>query len=296
VRRARAGLKDPKRPIGSFIFLGPTGVGKTELSKALAEALFGDEDAMVRIDMSEYMEKHSVSKLVGSPPGYVGFDEGGQLTDKVRSKPYSVILFDEIEKAHPDVFNIMLQILEDGRLTDSKGRTADFRNTVVIMTSNVGAMNIQKTSLGFGGSQLDMQRDYETMKERMMEELKRSFRPEFLNRIDEIIVFHSLEQEQTRRIADMMLDRVIKRLKEQDISMTVTDAAREYLAQAGFDPEYGARPLRRAIQRMVEDMLAEEILANRIHLGDEVLADMQEEKLTLKSLGKKADAETAAVK
>ena len=280
VRRARAGLKDPKRPIGSFIFLGPTGVGKTELCKALGEALFGDEDSVIRIDMSEYMEKHSVSKLVGSPPGYVGFDEGGQLTEKVRRKPYSVILLDEVEKAHPDVFNILLQIMEDGRLTDSKGRTVDFRNTVVIMTSNVGASAVQNpNALGFGNSRSSTQ-TYERMKERMMDDLKKTFRPEFINRVDEIIVFHSLDKDHTRQIVDLMLEKLAARLTEKEIHIEVTNAARDYLAQEGFDPHYGARPLRRAIQRMVEDSLSEEILSGSIKLGDSVVADISGDKLT----------------
>ncbi len=282
VRRARAGLKDPKRPIGSFIFLGPTGVGKTELSKALGEALFGDEDSMIRVDMSEYMEKHSVSKLVGSPPGYVGFDEGGQLTEKVRRKPYSVILLDEVEKAHPDVFNILLQIMEDGRLTDAKGRTVDFRNTVVIMTSNVGAAAAQNpVALGFGSVRNSTQ-DYDRMKVRMLDDLKKTFRPEFLNRIDEIIVFHALDQTHTRKIVDLMLAQVSARLSEKDIHIDVTDAARDYLAKEGFDPQFGARPLRRAIQRTVEDNLSEEILSGKIKLGDHVLVDMEGDKLALK--------------
>ena len=281
IRRARAGLKDPKRPIGSFIFLGPTGVGKTELSRALGEALFGDEDSVIRIDMSEYMEKHSVSKLVGSPPGYVGFDEGGQLTEKVRRKPYSVILLDEVEKAHPDVFNILLQILEDGRLTDSKGRTVDFRNTVVIMTSNVGASAAQNpTMLGFGNT--GGNQNYDRMKERMLDDLKKTFRPEFLNRVDEVIVFHPLDREHTRKIVDLMLENISARLSEKDIHIEVTDAARDYLAREGFDPHYGARPLRRAIQRMVEDNLSEEILSGNVKLGDHVVADVAEDKLTLR--------------
>jgi len=283
IRRARAGLKDPKRPIGSFIFLGPTGVGKTELSKALAEALFGDENAMVRIDMSEYMERHTVSRLVGSPPGYVGYEEGGQLTEKIRRKPYSVILLDEIEKAHPDVFNILLQILEDGRLTDSKGRTVDFRNTVVIMTSNVGAHTIRKQkTMGFASGGDEKERSYERMKENVMDELKRTFRPEFLNRIDEIIVFHALEEEHTRQIISLMLDNVAKRLEERNIYLTVSDAAKQHLAKEGFDPVYGARPLRRAIQRMVEDNLSEEILKGTVKIGDKVLADMENGKLVFK--------------
>ena len=281
IRRARAGLKDPKRPIGSFIFLGPTGVGKTELSRALGEALFGDEDSVIRIDMSEYMEKHSVSKLVGSPPGYVGFDEGGQLTEKVRRKPYSVILLDEVEKAHPDVFNILLQILEDGRLTDSKGRTVDFRNTAVIMTSNVGASAAQNpTTLGFGNT--GGNQNYDRMKERMLDDLKKTFRPEFLNRVDEVIVFHPLDREHTRKIVDLMLENISARLSEKDIHIEVTDAARDYLAREGFDPHYGARPLRRAIQRMVEDNLSEEILSGNVKLGDHVVADVAEDKLTLR--------------
>ncbi|MFZ5966834.1 MAG: ATP-dependent Clp protease ATP-binding subunit [Bacillota bacterium] len=275
IRRARVGLKDPKRPIGSFVFLGPTGVGKTELSKALAEALFGDEDAMIRIDMSEYMEKHTVSRLVGSPPGYVGFDEGGQLTEKVRRKPYSVILFDEIEKAHPDVFNILLQIMDDGRLTDAKGRTVDFKNTVVIMTSNVGAHTIKKQkTLGFAVGTEDNKKDeYEKMKENVMGELRRNFRPEFLNRIDEIIVFHSLEQEHINQIVDLMIHDLAKRLKQMNIRLEVSDKAKKVLGEKGFDQEYGARPLKRAITRIVEDELSEEMLRGKISRDDEVLVD-----------------------
>ncbi|MGO0058713.1 ATP-dependent Clp protease ATP-binding subunit [Brevibacillus fluminis] len=283
VRRARAGLKDPKRPIGSFIFLGPTGVGKTELARAVAETLFGDEDSMIRIDMSEYMEKHSTSRLVGAPPGYVGYDEGGQLTEKVRRKPYSVILLDEIEKAHPDVFNILLQVLDDGRLTDSKGRTVDFRNTVVIMTSNVGANMIKKnTSLGFTTG--DTEKKYQDMKDKVMDELKRSFRPEFLNRIDEVIVFHSLEQEHIEQIVSLMTDELRKRLKEQSIDFQLTNEAKKVLAKEGFDPAYGARPLRRAIQRNIEDRLSEELLKGTISKGDTVNIDAEEGKLTVKRL------------
>lgn len=283
VRRARAGLKDPKRPIGSFIFLGPTGVGKTELARAVAETLFGDEDSMIRIDMSEYMEKHSTSRLVGAPPGYVGYDEGGQLTEKVRRKPYSVILLDEIEKAHPDVFNILLQVLDDGRLTDSKGRTVDFRNTVVIMTSNVGANMIKKnTSLGFTIG--DTEKKYQDMKDKVMDELKRSFRPEFLNRIDEVIVFHSLEQEHIEQIVSLMTDELRKRLKEQSIDFQLTDEAKKVLAKEGFDPAYGARPLRRAIQRNIEDRLSEELLKGTISKGDTVNIDAEEGKLTVNRL------------
>ncbi|BAH41165.1 negative regulator of genetic competence [Brevibacillus brevis NBRC 100599] len=285
IRRARAGLKDPKRPIGSFIFLGPTGVGKTELARAVAETLFGDEDAMIRVDMSEYMEKHSTARLVGAPPGYVGFDEGGQLTEKVRRKPYSVILLDEIEKAHPDVFNILLQVLDDGRLTDSKGRTVDFRNTVVIMTSNVGASMIKKnTTLGFTTN--DSERKYQDMKDKVMDELKKSFRPEFLNRIDEVIVFHSLEQEHIEQIVTLMTDELRKRLKEQDIDFQLTEEAKKVLAKEGFDPAYGARPLRRAIQRHIEDNLSEELLKGTISKGDTVNIEAEEGKLVVKRLEK----------
>ncbi|GGJ01312.1 ATP-dependent Clp protease ATP-binding subunit ClpC [Alicyclobacillus cellulosilyticus] len=268
IRRARAGLKDPKRPIGSFIFLGPTGVGKTELARALAEAMFGDEDAMIRIDMSEFMERHSTARLVGAPPGYVGYEEGGQLTEKVRRKPYSVVLLDEIEKAHPEVFNILLQVLDDGRLTDGKGRTVDFRNTVIIMTSNVGAEMIRKGgALGF---KPDNRREYDDMKTKVMEELKRTFRPEFLNRIDEIIVFHPLSEEQIGKIVDLMVEDLRKRLKEQDIDFTLTDEAKQFLAKEGYDPQYGARPLKRAIQRHIEDRLSEALLTGEIQRGDRV--------------------------
>ncbi|KAF0816438.1 MULTISPECIES: ATP-dependent protease ATP-binding subunit ClpC [unclassified Cytobacillus] len=273
VRRARAGLKDPKRPIGSFVFLGPTGVGKTELARALAEAMFGDEDAMIRIDMSEYMEKHSTSRLVGSPPGYVGYEEGGQLTEKVRRKPYSVVLLDEIEKAHPDVFNILLQVLEDGRLTDSKGRTVDFRNTVLIMTSNVGAEALKRNKyVGFNIQ--DGEQDYKDMKGKVMEEMKKSFRPEFLNRIDEIIVFHALEKKHLQEIVSLMSDTLTKRLKEQDITLELTDAAKEKISVEGYDPEYGARPLRRAIQKHIEDRLSEELLRGTVLTGQNVVIDV----------------------
>ena len=285
IRRARVGLKDPKRPVGSFMFLGPTGVGKTELCRALAEVLFGDEDYMIRIDMSEYMERHAVSRLIGSPPGYVGYDEGGQLTEKVRRRPYSVILFDEIEKAHPDVFNILLQILEDGRLTDGKGRVVDFRNTVIVMTSNVGAHNIRKQkTLGFAPVQDTINSEYEKMKENIMEELKKTFRPEFINRVDEIIVFHALEDEHLRKIVPLMLENAIKRLAQKDIHLTISDAAKDFMVKEGFDPVYGARPLRRAIQRAVEDNLSEEILAGRIKVGDKVLIDVENDKLVFKKL------------
>ncbi|MDQ0157029.1 ATP-dependent protease ATP-binding subunit ClpC [Robertmurraya andreesenii] len=282
VRRARAGLKDPKRPIGSFIFLGPTGVGKTELARALAEAMFGDEDAMIRVDMSEYMEKHSTSRLVGSPPGYVGYEEGGQLTEKVRRKPYSVILLDEIEKAHPDVFNILLQVLEDGRLTDSKGRTVDFRNTVLIMTSNVGAESLKRNKyVGFNVQ--DGEQDYKDMKGKVMEELKKAFRPEFLNRIDEIIVFHALERKHLRNIVNLMSDQLIKRLNEQDIKLQLTEAAIEKIAEEGYDPEYGARPLRRAIQKHIEDRLSEELLKGAVLTGQFVTIDVENGEFTVKS-------------
>ena len=278
IRRARAGLKDPKRPIGSYLFLGPTGVGKTELSKALAEVMFSNEDAMIRLDMSEYMESHSVSKLVGSPPGYVGFDEGGQLTERVRRKPYCVILLDEIEKAHPDVFNILLQVLEDGRLTDSKGRTVDFRNTIIIMTSNIGAAAAAgRNTVGFGSESKAL--TYERMREAMMGELKKTFSPEFLNRIDEIIVFHPLEQEQAAKIVRLMLKGVADRLRERGIDLTFSEGAVEQLSRDGFDPVYGARPLRRAIQHQVEDSLSEELLSGKIRLGDKVKAKAKGGKL-----------------
>ena len=276
IRRARAGLKDPKRPIGSFIFLGPTGVGKTELARALAEAMFGEEDAMIRIDMSEYMEKHSTSRLVGSPPGYVGHDEGGQLTEAVRRKPYSVVLLDEIEKAHPDVFNVLLQVLDDGRLTDSKGRTVDFRNTVVIMTSNVGATALKDNKyVGFNihDSKED---DHKKMKDSMLQSLKKAFRPEFLNRVDEMIVFHSLNKEQLRQIVTLMADELVKRLGAKDITLTITDAAKDKIAEEGYDPDYGARPLRRALQRNIEDLLSEELLKGTIQEGSTVTVDVED--------------------
>jgi len=281
IRRSRVGLKDPKKPIGSFIFLGPTGVGKTELSKALAESMFGDENAMIRVDMSEYMEKHSVSKIVGSPPGYVGFDDGGQLTEKIRRKPYSVILFDEIEKAHPDVFNILLQILDDGRLTDAKGRTVDFKNTVIIMTSNVGASTIKKQrTLGFSSGTSDEEKDeYEKMKEIVMAELKRTFRPEFLNRIDEIIVFHSLNKEHIKSIVSLMIDNLSGRLEQMNIKIELDDKAKELLADEGFDPVYGARPLQRAIRRKIEDKLSEELLKGTIEKSDTIKISADEKDL-----------------
>jgi len=282
VRRARAGLKDPKRPIGSFIFLGPTGVGKTELARALAEAMFGDENAMIRIDMSEYMEKHSTSRLVGAPPGYVGYEEGGQLTEKVRRRPYSVILLDEIEKAHPDVFNILLQVLEDGRLTDSKGRTVDFRNTILIMTSNVGAESLKRNKY-VGFNLQDGGQDYKEMKTRVMEELKRTFRPEFLNRIDEIIVFHALEKHHLKQIVSLLCNTVIERMREKHIDLTITDRAKEKLTDIGYDPEYGARPLRRAIQKHIEDLLSEELLKGKIPAGRKVTIDYENDGFVVKT-------------
>ncbi len=276
VRRARAGLKDPRRPIGSFIFLGPTGVGKTELGRALAEALFGDENSIIRLDMSEYMEKHTTARLVGAPPGYIGYDEGGQLTEKVRRSPYSVILLDEIEKAHPDVFNILLQILEDGRLTDGKGRTVDFRNTVVIMTSNVGANFLRKATVGFGAVGEDD--DYDQMKDRIMEELKKTFRPEFLNRVDDQIVFHALKEEHIRQIVDLMLDELNRRIEEYSLQVEVSDDVKGILLKEGYDPSFGARPLRRVIQRRLEDGISEELLQGKIGPGDTVEVVVEGEK------------------
>ena len=274
IRRSRAGLKDPKRPTGSFIFLGPSGVGKTELGRTLAEFLFGDEDAMVRIDMSEYMEKHSVSRLVGSPPGYIGYDEGGQLTEAVRRKPYSVLLLDEIEKAHPDVFNILLQILEDGRLTDAQGRTVDFRNAIVIMTSNIGASEIARnTPLGFAIADDETGITYDDMKNRIMGELKKVFRPEFLNRIDEVIVFHKLQKVEIKEIVDLLLRRVRESMAERELSLNMSEEAKDVLVDKGWDPAMGARPLRRAIQRYVEDPLADEVLRSNMPAGATVDVD-----------------------
>lgn len=282
IRRARAGLKDPRRPIGSFIFLGPTGVGKTELAKALAEALFGDEDAMVRIDMSEYMERHTVSRLVGAPPGYVGYEEGGQLTEAVRRRPYTVVLLDEIEKAHPDVFNILLQVMEDGRLTDAKGRTVDFKNTVIIMTSNVGVRLLKKEgTLGFRTTD-DQKAAYEAMKEKVMGELQRTFRPEFLNRIDEIIVFHPLTEEHVRAIIDLMLKDVAKRLQEQNVTVEFGDGLKDLLAKQGIDEKFGARPLRRTIQRLVEDRLSEELLKGTFAKGDKIVVDAENDTVVVR--------------
>ncbi len=280
IRRARAGLQDPKRPLGSFIFLGPTGVGKTELCRALGEAMFGDEDAMIRLDMSEYMEKHTVSRMVGSPPGYVGFEEGGQLTEAVRRKPYSVVLFDEIEKAHPDVFNMLLQILEDGRLTDNVGRVTSFKNCIIVMTSNAGAQNIAAgKSLGFGTAQ-DKQLGYDEMKNRVMDEVKRMFRPEFINRVDEMIVFHPLNHEHIRQIAKLMVDAVAKRLLDNSgVTLMLDEMALDKLAKDGFDPQYGARPLRRVIQRQIEDALSESVIAGNVTQGDTVVGTVKDGKL-----------------
>lgn len=292
IRRARVGLKSPNRPIGSFIFCGPTGVGKTELAKALAEAVFGSEDNMIRVDMSEFMEKHSTAKLIGSPPGYVGYDDGGHLTELVRKKPYSVILFDEIEKAHPDVFNIMLQILDDGRLTDAKGRHVNFKNTIIIMTSNVGASMITTTSrLGFSTSDDESKDKYEKLKETVSEEMKKAFRPEFLNRIDETIVFAHLSQEEIRQIVDLMLKDLFKRLAERELSVEVTDEVKDHLAKNGYSEAYGARPLRRLIQRKIEDMLAEEILSGKYAPGDTIVIKLVDDKIAFDKKPKRAKKE-----
>ncbi len=282
IRRTRAGLKDPKRPSGSFIFLGPSGVGKTELAKTLAEFLFGDENALIQLDMSEYMEKHTVSRLVGSPPGYVGYDEGGQLTEAVRRKPFSVVLFDEIEKAHPDVFNTLLQILEDGRLTDAQGRSVDFKNTVIIMTSNLGTADLRKASVGF--AKADEAVTYERMKEKVNDELKRHFRPEFLNRIDEVIVFHELSMNEVIEIVDLMMKRVVGQLESQGINLELTPAAKDLLARKGYDPTLGARPLRRAIQRLVEDALSERILWKEFRAGETVVVDVEDDAIAFRTI------------
>ena len=280
VKRGRVGLKDPKRPIGSFLFLGPTGVGKTELSKALAEALFGNEESMIRVDMSEYMEKHSVAKMIGSPPGYVGHEEGGQLSDQVRTHPYSVVLFDEIEKAHPDVFNILLQVLDDGHITDSQGRKVDFSNTVIIMTSNAGAKAIvEPKKLGFATKE-DPAGDYKRMKQNVMDEVKLIFRPEFLNRIDEIIVFHSLEKKDLKKIVTLLCRDLTKRLEEQmEIHLTLRESAKNLIAEKGTDTKYGARPLRRALQTELEDKLAEAILNGEVKRGDHVEAGVSHKEI-----------------
>jgi ATP-dependent Clp protease ATP-binding subunit ClpC len=282
IRRTRAGLKDPKRPSGSFIFLGPTGVGKTELAKALAEFLFGDEGSLIQLDMSEYMEKHTVSRLVGSPPGYVGYEEGGQLTEAVRRKPFSVVLFDEIEKAHPDVFNTLLQILEDGRLTDSQGRSVDFKNTVLIMTSNLGTADLRRASVGFAKTTEAV--TYERMKEKVNEALKQHFRPEFLNRIDEVIVFHELSREEVIEIVDLMTKRVREQLEGQGLGLEMTRAAKELLADKGYDPQLGARPLRRSIQQMVEDPLSEKLLWKEFRVGETIIVDVENGEIVFRAI------------
>ncbi|GAB4535708.1 MAG: ATP-dependent Clp protease ATP-binding subunit [Anaerolineae bacterium] len=298
VRRARAGLKDPKRPIGTFIFLGPTGVGKTELAKALAEFMFGSEEALIKLDMSEFMERHNVARLVGSPPGYIGYEEGGQLTEAVRRRPYSVILFDEIEKAHPEAFNMLLQIMEDGHLSDAKGKRVDFRNAILILTSNVGADLINReTSLGFNLTRDEARSEaenYEKMKDKVMSELKRTFRPEFLNRVDATMVFHALNREEIKQIVDLELDKVRGRLVEQQVALEVTDEARTYLAEQGYDPHFGARPLRRVIQNRVEDVLSEGILAGRFQAGDTVLVDYKDDQILMEVIDRSdVEAEVA---
>jgi ATP-dependent Clp protease ATP-binding subunit ClpC len=282
IRRTRAGLKDPKRPSGSFIFLGPSGVGKTETARTLAEFLFGDESAMVSLDMSEYMEKHTVSRLVGSPPGYVGYEEGGQLTEAVRRKPFSVVLFDEIEKAHPDVFNTLLQVLEEGRLTDSQGRSVDFRNTVIIMTSNLGTADLRKANVGF--AKVDEAVSYAKMKEKVNEALKQHFRPEFLNRIDEVIVFHELSKAEIVAMVDNMIKRVQTQLVSQGLGLELTDAAKQLLADKGYDATLGARPLRRAIQRMIEDPLSERILYKEFSAGVTIIVDAEDDEIVFRSV------------
>ena len=284
IRRSRAGLKDPKRPIGSFMFLGPTGVGKTELARTLAQFLFDDENAMVRLDMSEYQERHTVSRLIGAPPGYIGYEEGGQLTEAVRRRPYRVILLDEIEKAHPEVFNSLLQLLDDGRLTDGHGRTVDFKNTVIIMTSNTGVELIKRdTSFGFtpqkSGTKAKQQ-SYEDMKDKVMTEVKKTFRPEFLNRLDEILVFHELTEDQLRNIVDQMVKDLQERLSERKLKLEITDAAKSWLVRVGFDPIFGARPLRRAVERYVETPLSTKVLKGEFNEGDSVTVDLADDALT----------------
>jgi len=295
LRRSRADLKDPRRPIGSFIFLGPTGVGKTFLARSLAEFMFGDPDALIQIDMSEYMEKFTSSRLIGSPPGYVGHEEGGQLSEAVRRRPYSVVLFDEIEKAHPDVMHLLLQILEEGTVTDSLGRKIDFRNTIIILTSNVGAELIKKqTTLGFGAPKHD--EGYDTMQGKILEETKRVFKPEFLNRLDDIIVFHTLSKEMLTRIVDLEVAKVIARIKEKEIAITLDQAAHEFLIEKGYDPTYGARPMRRAVERYLEDPMAEEILRGSFKAGDQVEVTRDGEKLSFKVAGGKPPAKARKAK
>jgi ATP-dependent Clp protease ATP-binding subunit ClpC len=294
IRRTRAGLKDPKRPSGSFIFLGPSGVGKTELAKTLAEFLFGDEDALIHLDMSEYMEKHTVSRLIGSPPGYVGYEEGGQLTEAVRRRPFSVVLFDEVEKAHPDVFNALLQILEDGRLTDAQGKQVDFKNTVLIMTSNLGTRNLGKAGLGFA-ARADERDNYARMKEQVNEELKQHFRPEFLNRIDEVIVFHQLTPAEVRTIVDLMMKRVKEQLKTKDLEIELTDDAKSWLSQKGYDASLGARPLRRTIQREVEDVLSEKILLGEFRAGQLIVVDTEEDAIVFRAVDAPTDTPPVAL-
>ncbi|WP_027108973.1 ATP-dependent Clp protease ATP-binding subunit [Lacticigenium naphthae] len=294
IRRARSGLKDPNRPIGSFMFLGPTGVGKTELAKALAEAMFGSEESLIRVDMSEFMEKYSTSRLVGSPPGYVGYDEGGQLTEKIRQKPYSVVLLDEVEKAHPDVFNILLQVLDDGILTDGKGRKVDFKNTIIIMTSNLGATTLRdEKSVGFGAK--DKRFDYKSMQSKIMEELKKTFRPEFLNRVDDTIVFHSLTKEELKQIVKLLLSAVIVRLKDLGIQLKITNAAAEVIAKEGYDPEYGARPLKRAIQKKIEDRLSEALLSGNVKSGTSITVGATKGEITIKLKQEKENKKNEAV-
>jgi ATP-dependent Clp protease ATP-binding subunit ClpC len=296
VRRARAGLKDPKRPIGSFIFLGPTGVGKTELTKALAEFMFGSEEALVQIDMSEFMERHSVSRLVGAPPGYVGYDEAGQLTEAIRRRPYSIVVFDEVEKAHPEAHNMLLQIMEEGHLTDARGRRVDFRNAIVVMTSNVGAEMIRRqTQLGFSlrrDQDTEERNAYEEMRKKLMEALRGVFRPEFINRVDSMIVFQTLSKDQIRQIVDLELAKVAARLDEHRITLQASEPAREALAEQGYDPEMGARPLRRVIQNKVEDRLSDALLAGEFHTGDRILVDLSEGEIVLRQ--EKAEPEDQA--
>jgi ATP-dependent Clp protease ATP-binding subunit ClpC len=281
IRRTRAGLKDPKRPSGSFIFLGPTGVGKTELARTLSEFLFGDSSAMIQLDMSEYMEKHTVSRLVGSPPGYVGYEEGGQLTEAVRRKPFSVVLFDEIEKAHPDVFNALLQILEEGRLTDSQGRTVDFKNTVLIMTSNLGTADLRKAAVGFSKTSEEL--TYERMKEKVHDALKNHFKPEFLNRIDEVIVFHELSRDEVTEIVDLLIARTRIQLESQGLGLELTQEAKFFISEKGYQPELGARPLRRAIQQLVEDPLSERILTKEFRSGEIIIVDVADGELVFRA-------------